>query len=132
MIVFPDPLSLTLDVLRASSATELQGARFGTTDPDPDAPDLPYVRVSLSTTDASEYPFREVAEVQLTVWAGSPYAARRLAQVARAVLTSDLDTDQGQLGSVRAGRGPFPGEDPDTGWPLAFVTVSLRLLPATL
>lgn len=134
VIIFPDALSAGLAVLRASTLPEAQAATYGTETPEAlgDAfPGLPYVALELIDSDTSKHPFQEIAVVQVTAWADSKAKALRLLQVARAVLVAH--PGDAQVGSITAGRrGPYSGNDPDSGRPLAATSVRMRLLPESV
>jgi hypothetical protein len=128
LVVFPDAMLATLEVLRDRLPAYASGVVCGTLDPKPDQ-SLPYVRVRLDAT-FGRYPVAETATVRLLVHAASEAKALSLAQTARAVLLAY----EGGAKARSFGRltGPFPTTDPDTGSPVAFLTVAARLRPTTL
>ncbi len=132
--VFPDAQLVALALLRASAIPEAAAATYGTIPPDvlgDDFPGVPYVTVTVATTDTSWHPYRETVTLQLTAWESSEARAKRLVQVARAVLVSHAEDDS--VSSISAGRrGPLSATDPDSGLPMAFADVDVRLLPEVL
>lgn len=130
MIVFPDPLSAALRILRSSTHPELAAASFGTWTPEDlgdDYPGAPYVMLSL-VGGSGTFPFSETASVSLLAYGATPAKALRLAQLTRAALTAYLGDSE--VGSVTAGpRPPIPTRDPDSDAPVATTLVAIRLLP---
>lgn len=129
MIIFPDPLLVSLSVIRAAAHPELAALTYGTKTPDEmgdDFPGTPYAAFSL-VGQASRYPFTERATVRISVWGETPAKAYRLAQMIRAALVFY----DGPSGSFRGAGGGLIAVDPDTGNPMAFIDVSLRLRPET-
>lgn len=133
MVVFPDPLLVSLSVLRSGiGAVYTPPVRFGTIDPDrrpADLQGLPYVRVAMDGGQ-SRYPVLETANLRITVWAATEDETLRLAQLLRAVVMAyPGDQDLRSFGQPSV---PLPAPDPDSGSPLAFFTVAARLRPTQL
>jgi hypothetical protein len=128
--VFPDPLLLLLPLLRAALAADTSpsalGASVGTKEPsDAFSPALPYVRLSHDGASVSLGVVEEVS-VRLAVWHRSDDLGLDLAQRCRAHL---MDAADPALRSVLPATGPFQTEDPDSGAPLSFLTLSVRTRP---
>lgn len=132
LVVFPDARIATLAVLRAEASTIGDGVTFGTRVPDvanTGGPTLPFVLVSHDAT-YGRFPVTETAAIRLTVWAASEAATLALAQRARAVLLAyPGGTAVRSFGRLT---GPIPTADPDSGTPIAYLTVAARLRPTQL
>lgn len=131
-VVFPDPLAATLAVLRDRVPDHVPGAVFVTKDydaTDEDRPALPYARV---TVDAAfgRYPATRSATVRIVAHAATAAQAATFADVCNALL---LSYEGGpEVRSFGQGTGPLPATDPDTGAPIAAITVQARTRPTPL
>lgn len=129
LVVFADARLAALEVLRANASAVAPGVTFGTRQPDVagnGGPALPYVLVGH---DAAYGTSRtgETAVVRLAVWARSESSALSIAQRARAVLLAYRGGIKAR--GFRPLTGPIPTTDPDSGTPLAYLTVAARLRP---
>lgn len=132
LVRFPDPLSATLDVLRARVPALAAGVTFGTLRPEvkkDGGPRLPYVCLSVDTV-TGQYPVVSSAVVRVAVWGTSDAKGLDLARVCHAVLRA-YEGDS-KVRSFGQGTDPIPTSDPDSGSPLSYFTVSARLKPSPL
>lgn len=131
VLVFPDPLLAVLGILRAATTEELSSASFGTVSPSDlgdDFPGYPYVTAELAGTSTDFAPFFEDSTIRITAWHERPAKALRLLQVARAVLVAHPGPDL-----VRTSRrGPLSALDPETGTPISYADITIRLRPTPL
>lgn len=131
LLVFPDPVVVTLGVLRGAFLALPEVAATGVTishamparTADTIAPSI------LVADDGDAYtgswPVHEDALMRVTVWDRSPFRAARLARLARAYLLADPGSPISR--GFRAGARPFPSTDPDDATPLASFTITARL-----
>lgn len=132
LVVFADPLAVTLEALRGSPA--LTGVTFGTIAPATlaeDFPGLPYVWVEVAGTgDGSHYPFRQRVALRMIAAGGSAASSLDLAQRCRAALCASEGT--AQVGGWRASSGPVPVTVDGVDRPAARVEVVADMRPAAL
>lgn len=131
-VTFPDAKLAALPVLRARVPAHAAGVTFVTKDyapDDPDRPALPYVVVSVDAA-FGRYPVTRSATVRLVAHTETDAEAPALAGVCQAVLLAyEGDAAVRGFGELT---GPIPTTDPDTGGPVAYVTVAARLRPQPL
>lgn len=124
-LTFPDPMLATLDVLR----TLMPHITFGTLQPeDMTSSPVPYVMVRI---DGS---FRRMvtraATMRVSVWHGTEAEGLAVAEYVEARLCAF--PGDAQVRCFKPLTGPFPTNDPETGSPLASLTVSALLRPKPL
>lgn len=128
---FPDPRRAVRDLLRSLLAARTEpyalGATVSTKAPTSSA-SLPFVQVK------SDGRFRDSrlngrATVRVLVWHRDEGLGEDLAGLAESLL---LDSSSPEIRGFSPISGPIPTEDPDTGAPLSFFTITARLKPANL
>ena len=132
LVVFPDPIVVTLRALRSGGFRDdplvsTTGATVTRTLPDRDADTEAPSVVVANDGDAGDgfWPVSENALMRITVWDRDAHRAASLARLARAYLLANL----GGAGSrgVRGGTLPTLSTDPDDGTPLSSFTIIARL-----
>ena len=129
LILFPDPQLATRDLLRTLLASRSVPATVSTRDaPTDDGAARPWVRVSSDPTQRSGA--AATATVRLAVYAGDVGASMALAALCEGLLLAEASSfDVRSFGPIT---GPVAGTDPDTGEPLAYVSIAARLRPRQL
>jgi hypothetical protein len=130
--IFPDPVLLVIAALRADLAAdtspEAASATVGRKAPGEGfTPAAPYVQVSHDGSTVS-LGVTEETSVRVAVYHRSDALGLALVQRCRALL---LDHRAPLLRSITPGPGPFQTEDPDSGGPLSYLTLSVRTRPTT-
>jgi hypothetical protein len=132
LVVFPDPILATLELLRERVSPHYPNVSFVSRDydeSDPDNPGRPYLVVRQDGA-YGQHPVTRTAALRLVAHETSEAKAYRLASVCQAVL---LAYEGGvKVRSYGDLTGPIPSKDVDSGEPLAFFTVAARLRPSTL
>lgn len=133
LIVFPDPALAVRDLLRQLLAErtepEARGAIVSTKDPSKvDGGQLPYVQVRVDGR------FRDSrlngrASVRFVVWHRDEGLTVALAALIEGLL---LSAHSPKVRGFSPLTGPLPTGDPDTGAPMAALTLTARLRPAQL
>jgi hypothetical protein len=130
-VTFPDPRRASRDLLRSLLAARTepyaQGVTVSTKAPTSTSA-LPFVQVK------SDGRFRDSrlngrATVRVLVYHRDEGLGEDLAGLAEALL---LDSSSPEIRGFSPISGPIPTEDPDTGAPLSFFTITARLTPANL
>ena len=129
LTAFPDPLAETLTVLRARLPGYAPGVVCGTRDYPPDDPDRPALPYLVLAVDAviGQWPVTRTATVRVLAHDRSAARAARLAGLAQAVLLAYPGDERVRGFAERTG--PMPATDPDTGAPVAAITVAVWLRP---
>lgn len=131
-VVFADPISAALAVLRAKVPGYVPGATFGTVAPSVQRSGdsrAPYGMVALDSV-SGRYPVHLSATVRVVAYGATEAQSLALAQVCRAVLLAD--DGAGAARSFGELTGPIPSTDPDNNAPVAFFTVAARMRPTPL
>lgn len=133
-VVFPDPILETLKVLRAElpgyvATSDVDCGSVQVEEASARGVSLPYLMVDLDDSE-TRYPVNEEALLRISVWAAEEWRTLEIAQIARAVLRDHRGSKVRSYGDPATG--PYPTEDPDSGQPLATLTITARLKPETL
>lgn len=134
VIRFPDPRTAVRDVIRELLAERTEPEALGVTvstktaSPDDAKRTLPHVHVR------SDGSFRDSrlngrATVRVVVWHRDEGLAQSLALLIEALLLATSSDRVRGFGSVT---GPLPTSDPDTGEPISYFTLTVRLRPEQL
>jgi hypothetical protein len=130
-IIFDDPQLATRDLLRSLLAGRPEPAAAGVTVstrlPAPDGP-RPYVQVR-SEGRSRDSRLNGSATIRVRVWHRDEGLGEALASLAEALL---LDASSDSVRGFTPLVGPLPTEDPDSGEPLSFFTITARLRPSNL
>lgn len=130
-LVFPDARLITRDVLRTLLADrpepEAQGVTVSTKPSDPQGA-RPYVRVQVDGSSRTPRLNGQQA-VRLSIWHRDEGLGFALARLCEALL---LGAHAPGVRSFGDRTGPLPTEDPDTGEPLSYLTLTARLVPEQL
>lgn len=127
---FPPPSRAVRDVLRTALApyTEAAGVTVSTKGPAPN-PSLPYVQVRADARFRNSV-LDGRATVRVAVWHADEGLAESLASLAEGLL---LAYEGGsEIRTVTPVMSPLLTDDPETGAPLAFFTVNVRLAPVAI
>ncbi|CCQ44667.1 putative uncharacterized protein [Pseudarthrobacter siccitolerans] len=130
-VVFPDPRRAVRDLLKGLLAARSEPYALGvtvSTKAPTSSSSLPFVQVK------SDGRFRDSrlngrATVRVLVYHRDEGLGEDLAALAEALL---LESSSPQVRGFSPISGPLPTEDPDTGAPLSFFTITARLTPANL
>ena len=131
-VLFPDAQLAARDLVRSLLASraepEAAGATVSTKAPPGTSPALPYVQVR------SDGSFRDAvlngrASVRFLVWHRDEGLGLRLAALIEALL---LANSSDKIRGFSPLSGPLPTQDPDTGAPMSYFTLTARLRPAQL
>lgn len=132
-IRFPDAQPIVRDLLKARLAGRTEPSVLGVTVstrpvPEGDAVPRPYVRVR-SFGSSRDSRLNGQSTVRVSVWHRDEGLALDLALIAEALL---LEAGSDKVRGFTSDAGPLPTEDPDTGEPLSFFTLTARLRPESL
>lgn len=129
-VVFPDPQPAVVALARSLLAPRSEPFAAGVTVSSKPRPEgvKPYVQVR------SEGRFRDArlngrATIRLRVWHDDEGSGEALAALLEALL---LDASSEVVRGFSSVSGPLPTDDPDTGEPLSFLTLTARLRPGNL
>lgn len=130
LVTFYDPVKVGLDILRGAFAVAEPTVEISAKAPEGSTgkrvtPLLLVIHGGATT----RYPFDERTVLRLSVIAGSPFEANRLVGLARAYLTAHTDA---RIRAVEQVSGPVITRDPDTGEPIATVSVAVHARPLTV
>jgi hypothetical protein len=130
LTVFPDPLLEVLRILRADLPT-VHGSTvaLGTKEPgkrDRAHQGLPYGMVATDGR-TGRYPVTATARIRVAFWTVTEDAAMTLA--AHALATLMAFAGDSKVRHIGAPNGPLPASDPDSGSPMAFFSLDVRLVP---
>lgn len=133
-VTFPDPILETLKVLRAEFPAYVETAdvdcgSLQIEEANAAGVTLPYLGVFLDDDD-TRYPVTSDALLRLTVWTPEDWRALEIGKVARAILRDHRGSKIRSFGDPSTG--PIPSTDPDSGQPLATMTITARLKPEPL
>jgi hypothetical protein len=133
LITFADAQLVTRDALRRLLGTRLEPYALDVTVSTRDLPGddsarpLPYVRVTDDGPASRDSRLVAVAPLRVVVWHTDVGLAKALAGLIEGLLL-----DEAVANGVRGytpGTGPVGTEDPDTGLPIAYITIDARLAP---
>lgn len=135
LIRFDDAQLATRDALRALLAErdepEAAGATVSTRDPVGSTREdtaLPHVKVATLTAPRGSR-LDVTPSVRVTVWHRDEGLALALAGLIEALLLRGVTAGPIRRFNPDGGPVPVPGGDPDTGLPMAFITLTARMRP---
>lgn len=130
-VLFPDARLVTRDTLRRLLAgraePEVAGVTISTKPADPQGP-RPYVRIQADGSSRTSRLDGQQA-IRLSIWHRDEGLGFALARLCEALL---LGAHAPGVRSFGDRTGPLPTEDPDTGEPLSYFTITARLEPTQL
>lgn len=133
VITYADGQLATRDIVRrllsARPEPYAQGVTVSTKDlpgSDDDRP-IPYVRVTDDGPSSRDARLDIVAPIRVVVWHTDVGLAKRLAGLIEGLLLDEANGDG--VRGFTPGTGPIGTEDPDTGLPIAYITLDARLAP---
>lgn len=129
--VFGDAQAAAATALRALLADRTEpyaaGVQVGSkvpSDRSTDLPHLPYVLVRLDGTPSVQYPIVATGTLRITAWHADEGQAHDLVQLCHGLI---LAYSGPVIARVRPGTGVLPATDPDTGIPIASITVTVHI-----
>ena len=130
-VTFPDARLITRDALTRLLAGRAEPEGLGvtvSTKPSDPQGHRPYVRVQADGSSRTSQLNGQQA-IRVSIWHRDEGLGFALARLLEALL---LDTRAPGVRSFGTRTGPLPTEDPDTGEPLSYFTITARLVPTQL